>query len=117
MSKNSHSIGNFWEVLIVNFLLTKGFQIIERRYSSRGGEIDIIYTIPNRKIIVFAEVKYRNSIQDFSGIITNKKFERIFNTSLSFLKLLPQYLEFTPQFDFIFVQKNGEIEHIENISF
>ena len=56
--------GNRGEQYAVEFLVSKGFQIIERNFRIRGGEIDIIAieTDPyDEKTLVFLEVKTRSS--------------------------------------------------------
>lgn len=50
--------GRLGEDYAVSLLEQKGYQIIERNYHSRYGEIDII--AQNGKYIVFAEVKTRD---------------------------------------------------------
>jgi putative endonuclease len=57
--------GNRGEQFAVEFLVSQGFQIVERNFRIRGGEIDIIaIEIDSRteeKTLVFIEVKTRSS--------------------------------------------------------
>lgn len=60
--------GKQGEQFAVEFLVSQGFQIIERNFRIRGGEIDIIAIDPStdsefdgEKTLVFIEVKTRSS--------------------------------------------------------
>lgn len=53
------SIGNYGETLACEYLKKQGYQIIERNYRIRGGEIDIV--AKDDDYIVFVEVKTRSS--------------------------------------------------------
>ena len=59
MNTTTRQKGNFGEELSVKELLNKGYRILERNFSSRYGEIDII--AEKNKEIVFIEVKYRKT--------------------------------------------------------
>lgn len=58
MKKNI--IGQWGETVAVNYLLDNGYEILERNFHSRFGEIDIIARKQN--IICFVEVKTRKNI-------------------------------------------------------
>jgi len=57
--------GNRGEEFAVEFLTSQGFQIVERNFRIRGGEIDIIAietdSRTEEKTLVFVEVKTRSS--------------------------------------------------------
>ena len=65
MSKSNLDQGNRGEQYAVEYLVSHGFQIVERNFRIRGGEIDIIaIEIDPRtqeKTLVFLEVKTRSS--------------------------------------------------------
>jgi len=65
VSKNNLDQGNRGEQYAVEFLVSNGFQIVERNFRIRGGEIDIIAieTDPqtDEKTLVFLEVVTRSS--------------------------------------------------------
>ena len=50
--------GKYGEDLAVSYLRKKGFEIVERNYRFRKGEIDLI-TLLNNEVLVFVEVKLR----------------------------------------------------------
>lgn len=56
---NNTSKGNQGEDLAVEFLEKKNYQILERNFRIRGGEVDIVAR--DQECLVFIEVKMRNS--------------------------------------------------------
>ena len=65
MRRTTLDQGNRGEQYAVEFLVSRGYQIVERNFRIRGGEIDIIAveTDPRteEKTLVFLEVKTRSS--------------------------------------------------------
>lgn len=107
---NSGKIG---EDRATEYLKNKGYEILERNFHSRFGEVDIIARIG--ECIVFLEVKTRKSIAYGrpSEFVTPKKIEKIIKTAMIYL----ENREVEMRFDVVEVYiKNGysEIEHIEN---
>ena len=56
---NKRQIGSVYELKASDYLTKKGYQIIERNYRCRIGEIDIIAI--ERDCLCFIEVKYRKN--------------------------------------------------------
>lgn len=56
-----HIIGKFGEDYTCKYLEKNGYQIMDRNFSCRQGEIDIIAKDFNKKEIVFIEVKTRTN--------------------------------------------------------
>lgn len=56
-----HNIGRIGEDVAVQYLLEKGYKIIERNFECRQGEIDIIAKDNRKEEIVFIEVKTRTN--------------------------------------------------------
>lgn len=54
------SLGNKGEEIATNFLIEKGYKIIDRNFRASVGEIDII--AKDKKEIVFVEVKTRRNM-------------------------------------------------------
>jgi putative endonuclease len=54
---NNKKLGNFGEALATFYLKLKGYEILERNFLIKGGEIDIIAR--NKRDIVIVEVKTR----------------------------------------------------------
>lgn len=58
---DNQNIGKIGEDLAANFLVKKGYQIIERNYRFSHGEIDIVAQL--NETLVFVEVKTRNNLE------------------------------------------------------
>ena len=57
--KNTKELGSEGEIIAINFLTQKGYKILDRNWHFGHLEIDIICL--NNNILVFVEVKSRNS--------------------------------------------------------
>jgi len=116
-------VGSFGEDKATNYLQNSHYQIIQRNFQRKWGEIDIIAKDTKTKEIVFVEVKTRRLNYDYSlfpeEALTSKKVRRLKRTFLSYLN---QYnLEDKPwRFDFIAVEIDNfgnkpEIRHYKDI--
>lgn len=106
---NKREIGNLGEDKAVKFLEDKSYQILERNYYSRYGEIDIIAR--DNESIVFIEVKYRKNNNFGLGMesISLKKIKSMCKTARNYL----MSDEIAARFDVISIDNNS-IEHIVN---
>lgn len=119
MDKYNKTLGKFGEDEAVRYLRKNGYRILERNYSIKGGEIDIIAR--DDEYFVFVEVKTRTN-DDFGGgfsAVTYTKQQNIIRTAQSYLM---RYGEPAVSFDVISVNvkkalfgfKTVSIEHIKN---
>lgn len=110
-----HVFGSAGESSAANYLRRKGYKIIERNYSCRFGEIDII--AQKGMYIVFVEVKTRKN-EEFAmarEFVTYGKQQRIIKTAMLWLQQNDSELQ--PRFDVVEVIGEGfgrTIRHIEN---
>jgi putative endonuclease len=115
ISSNRKTTGNQGEELAAQFLLRKGFRILERNYRTRKGEIDII--AQKAKTLAFVEVK-TDRTGDFGapeGWVTPRKQRQIARMALRYLRQR-NFPGIDPRFDVIGVtlrEGKSEIEHIE----
>lgn len=81
----SRQIGQEAETQAVEFLKNKGYEILERNFTVRGGEIDIIAKETNS--ICFIEVKFRQNLDygNAADYITKKKMSKLLRTAKIFL--------------------------------
>ena len=83
---NRRDMGEFGEQKAAEMLLRSGYRIIERNYSCRSGEIDIIAM--TGMTLVFVEVKSRSG--DLYGSpgqsVTKKKQDKIRRTAMYYIK-------------------------------
>lgn len=99
------------------YLRKKGYKILEARYKTRYGEIDIIAR--KKDVIVFVEVKLRQSSDDALYAITPKNRRRVEQAALHYMSENPQVLDMGMRFDVLALwdsPKDGGIhmEHLDN---
>lgn len=78
-----YKAGLWAEGIAAIYLRFKGYQIIERRYKTPGGEIDLIAR--RRKHFAFVEVKYRQSLDEAKFSLTDQQKRRINKAALFWL--------------------------------
>lgn len=115
MSKSHRHIGNKAEDLACEFLLKKGWEILDRNYYSGHSEIDIV--AKDGICIVFLEVKMRSSTQFGQPFeqVTEAKVEHVFNAAEAWV--IEHEMKDSPmRFDVIGIlkrkYKEPEINHI-----
>ncbi|MGI5912341.1 MAG: YraN family protein [Syntrophomonadaceae bacterium] len=110
-------LGLWGEEIAASFLINKGYDIRERNYYTRYGELDIICEIDNR--LIFVEVKTRRSIKfGFpEEAVTRQKIKHLRKAALIYLNSLECHF---PEIRFdvitILINSNNQvnINHIEN---
>ena len=113
----SHRFGQSSERLAEQFLVSKGYRIVERNLRTSLGELDLVAEDDN--VLVFVEVKGRTT-DAFGGArlaVDQRKQHKL-------IQLAAQYLaqrhlsDQVCRFDVVLVQggssPNGQIEHLEN---
>ncbi len=105
--------GNRGEDISCEYLLSKGYIIVDRNFSCSYGEIDIIAI--DGEFLVFVEVKTRK--QDLRAALTSvssQKKKKIVKASMIFLSENPELQENFTRFDVIAVtgEDSIQIEHI-----
>jgi putative endonuclease len=108
------------EDLAINYLSDKGYDIKDRNFRLKGGEIDIV-AIKNG-VLVFVEVKTRTSNQFGTGFdaITPWKLKTLIK-SAQYYKITHQGLPEAMRIDAIAIVLNQDgtcesFEHLENVS-
>jgi putative endonuclease len=105
--------GYHYEGKAIKLLESEGYEVLEKNYTVKGGEIDII--AQKNDCIVFFEIKYRRTSNYGSGIeaVNREKMRRIYRTAKKYLYNKKCY-DFSYRFDLI--AYNGEVyEWLENI--
>ena len=110
---NTRKTGTAWEQAAQQWLLDRGYTILEKNFRCKFGEIDLIAFRENT--FVFIEVKYRKSPD--SGFaqeaVSVTKQKRICSTA-DFFRMKYEITErYGFRFDIIAIN-DGEITHIEN---
>lgn len=103
----SYSKGIHAEKLACQYFISLGFTILAQRFKTKYGEIDLIAS--TEQLIVFCEIKYRNTIN--MNIIQSKQKKRIIDTCTIWLTNDNiQYQEH--RFDVLFFDKHNNHYHI-----
>ncbi len=83
---NNRITGAFGEEIIENFLTKRGYEILEKNWRIREGEIDIVALAPNG-VFTFVEVKTRRTLAFGHPLeaINNEKAHRLQRLALAWL--------------------------------
>ena len=111
--------GNLGEQISKKYLIDKGFRFVASNFSYANFEIDLIFEDESSKIIIFVEVKTRNSLKFGypEDAIDIHKQKNLRVASDYFLKFNREYRKYKRRFDSVSVLKNSdkwEINHIQN---
>ena len=112
-------LGNWGENLALEYLTSKGYELLERNFHSRYGELDLIMRVDD--VLVAVEVKTRRSkkygFAEYS--ITKKKIQAIADTMTVYLENNSE-LDQAWQIDLVVIESFGseqpEIIHYQNVS-
>ena len=112
---NNIQKGFLGEDIAIKYLISNGYNILERNYRTSIGEIDIIAIKSN--ILVFIEVKARTSI-DYGypyEAVNFRKQDKIIKTSFIYTKQ-KNLFDYQVRYDIIevFLSEKSKINHIEN---
>lgn len=104
---NTSEIGNEAELKAQHYLIERGLRLIEKNYSSKFGEIDLIMQDDNT--LVFIEVKFRRS-NNFGGAaitVNQKKQHKIRLTTEYYLQQKGLYEKHASRFDVLALTDNN----------
>ncbi len=104
--------GKYGEDLAVSYLRKKGFEIVERNYRFRKGEIDLI-TLLNDEVLVFVEVKLRkgDAYGDPETFVSRKQERLIIQAAEDYIFAINWQKDI--RFDIISIT-GSKVEHIED---
>jgi putative endonuclease len=94
------------------FLIAKAYRILERRWNTPFGEIDIVSR--RRSVVVFVEVKARGSIDEAVEAVTDRTKRRVIGAAELWLARHPQHAGGGIHFDVIVVTPGKIPRHIVN---
>ncbi|MBS3757529.1 MAG: YraN family protein [Desulfobacterales bacterium] len=114
MLNRRQKLGQRGEALAERHLKSLGYQILERNYRNRLGEIDLIAR--DNGALVFVEVKTRRSNRYGSPrlAITPHKQKKLSITALAYLKQTRQ-MNCKARFDVVLIDTAGNTPEIETI--
>jgi putative endonuclease len=104
--------GAQWEKTAESFLCDHGLKLLQRNFSSRFGEIDLI--MEDQETVVFVEVKYRKNDHHGSGAdaVTFHKQGRISRTAGWYLVKNPRRAEQICRFDVVSIDPQKQDQGI-----
>lgn len=114
MAKHNE-FGKKGEQLAVDFLLKKGYSILEKNYRYLKAEVDIIAQKGEKLAIVEVRSRSTNFIENIADTVTKKKMQLQIIAADYYVTDLD--LDVEVQFDIITIRKNKTeylINHIEN---
>lgn len=111
---NKRRIGNAYEERAVSFLTANGFQVLDRNFYSKYGEIDII-ALDSEGFLCFVEVKYRknHASGDPLEAVTYQKQRKISSAARYYLMTHPRFQRYQIRFDVIGIL-DDKISHMKN---
>lgn len=110
-----NDLGNLGEQIAIDFLINKGYHIIEKNWRFQKAEIDII--AQKKDVLVCVEVKTR-STQEFGDpqdFVDDKKIKLLVNAMNHYVET--KDLDVEVRFDIIAIVKNNsktDITHLED---
>ena len=112
---NNIEFGRLGEEIACKEIKKKGYDIIERNYRSRLGEIDII--AKDGDVLVFIEIKTRRSSIDYAKeAVDRRKKKKLLKLALAYMKT-KRYDNIKARFDVIAISikdNKPQIELIKN---
>lgn len=108
--KQAWQRGWWAEWIACAYLMLKGYRLLERRYRTPLGEIDLI--MRHGPQIVFIEVKNRPDINTAAYAIGFYQQQRLYRAALKYLMRYPAMP--SARFDVILITKGNRIKHIKN---
>lgn len=117
MGKNKfYAGGRLAEWIAMIYLLFKGYIPVAKNVvtgkGTHAGEVDLI--VRSGKLLVFVEVKKRQSLEKAAYAISERQKQRIVRGAEAFLKKHKEYDSFDIRFDAVLVEFPWHIRHLAN---
>jgi putative endonuclease len=106
----AHFTGLSAESRAAAYLVAKGYRIVARRFKTPVGEVDIVAR--RRDVLVFIEVKARNTLDDAAFAVLPRQQQRIAAAAGAWLASHPEDAESAIRFDAILVAPRSIPRHI-----
>ncbi len=110
-----NELGKAGEKLAINFLLQKGYKILETNYRLRKAEIDIIAQKNTNLIVVEVKTRSTNYFGNPQDFITPKKKQLLIEAIHDYI--IEKDIDVEVRFDIIGILKKGnefQLKHIQN---
>jgi len=107
---NAEKRGRRAETMAAILLTLKGYKILQRRYKTKLGEIDIIAKRGN--VLAMVEVKQRSDLISAHESLQPQSLQRIERAADQFVNSKPKLRDCDVRFDAVFVLPGLRIKHI-----
>lgn len=97
------------EFLAALCLRLKGYRVLEMRFKTKAGEVDII--AQKQGLLIMVEVKARKDIQSAREAVTYKSQKRIKNAAQIFIGRKKAYQQMGLRFDAVFLIRGWRLIH------
>ncbi len=111
--KSREKLGRRAEFLAANYLRLKGYRILETRFKTKLGEIDLIAA--KKDLLVMVEVKARDDLQTARESITYQSQQRIQRAADIFIGRRRIYQQMGLRFDGLYLIAKRRIVHEPDI--
>lgn len=109
--ETSYTKGLLAETRAAMFLRMAGYKILETRFKTPLGEVDIVAL--KDKTLVFVEVKQRATEEEAAEAINLRNQRRVFAAAELYLQKYPDYNQYDLRFDALILSGGLKIQHIE----
>lgn len=98
---NQRKLGSYYEALAAKYLQNIGYEILERNYRCRYGEVDLI--AKDGDYLVFVEVKFRQSPSQGGSLaaVTRKKQQTLSKVAAFYLSSQWNRMDLSCRFDVV----------------
>jgi len=100
------------EMIAANYLRAHGYEIVQQRYKTNYGEIDLIVT--KDQTLAAVEVKTRKTLPDALEAVTPRSRKRIEKALLHFVGQYTEYYQHDYRFDIVAITPPLCIHHLDN---
>lgn len=107
--KAREKLGRRAEFLAANYLRLKGYRILEQRFKTKAGEIDLIAR--RKDLLVIVEVKARQEINAARESISAQSRQRIERAAHSYIAYNTQVQHLGIRYDAVFVIGGWRVRH------
>ena len=105
--------GLWAEMAAFLYLWLRGYRLRAWRYRAPGGEVDLVVT--RGRTLVFAEVKYRPTLDQGVGAIPPAAYRRLRAAATHYLAHNQRFSGHDVRFDLLAVAPPWSIRHLDNI--
>lgn len=113
MNKSNRARGAAVEVAAERWLSARGLQVVERNFSCKAGEIDLV--MREGQQLVFVEVRFRQADRFGSAAesVTRNKQQRVIRAAQYFIAANPRWRDWSCRFDVLAASQAVDAAQIE----